>query len=225
MAWSGGKNAAFALDRLRSATGAGVEGLWVWLDRSDHVLGNRVSLALIEAQGRSVGLPLRTVSFDASRAGGWDEALADDLKRLHEEGVERLVFGDAQGSSTFERHARLATGLGLEACFPLMDDAPSEVAQAIVASKLRSVLTAVDRSQAPRAWVGRTYSAPLIDEHPEGVHPTGGRGEYHTFACGGPVLQRPVSPQWVDLVETDGWAVAQLAPGAPRGYGASGLEP
>lgn len=208
-AWSGGKNALYALDVVRRERTERVEGLLTWLDAQDRVVGSEVPRALLEEQARSVGLELRTLG-----AGEVGACLAELAGR----GVAGLVFGDAEGASTLERHAELAREAGLEAVFPLAGR-PAEALAGAIAASVRSVLTAVDARRAPRSWVGRTFGPALLEERPPEVHPTGARGEHHGFACGGPGLSRPISPRWVDLEHEGGWAYARLEPGPRRGYG------
>lgn len=206
VAWSGGKNAAHALDVVRSEGQLRIEGLYARVDASGGLPESQVSRALLVEQAASVGLPLVTVSQTESEPS-------------RPEGMDALVFGDSAGSITLEDNRAWAVRLGVTPAFPLVDVPAHELAAAMLAAGVRSVLTAVDHTRAPRAWVGRTFSQALMDEYPKGVHPTGGGGEFHTFCCGGRALGRPISPSWVELEHTDRWAIARLAPGARRAYG------
>lgn len=209
MAWSGGKNAAHALSVVRRDRGERVEGLLTWLDDDGRVEGSEVPLSLLEEQVRSVGLEhLSAPARDRDAV----------QKHLSVRGIEGLVFGDAPASSTLEAHVAYANDVSLQPIFPFAEQAVEELARDI-ADGVRSVLTVVDARRVPRSWVGRVFGASLLDERPEGMHPTGGAGEFESFACGAPVLTRPLSPRWVDLEHHGGWARARLEPGPRRGYG------
>lgn len=204
LAWSGGKNAAHALARER------VGGLVAFVDAEDRLAGSEAPRALLEEQAASIGLELRVAPPPETTTV---------LTALAAAGVRRLVFGDAAGSASRAAHARLAAEAGLDPVFPLAHLDPEVLAREMIDAGIRCVLSAVDAARAPRAWVGRTFSAALLEERPPEVHPTGARGEFHTFVCGAPVLQRPVSPRWEALEHPGTWAMARLVPGPRRGYG------
>ena len=214
MAWSGGKNAAFALERLREE-GFRIEGLVAWLDADGRLAGSGVPIDLVREQSESLVLPLVT----APRA-----RIPEVLEELSAKGPRLLAFGDPAGSVDEPEHRELAARNDLEAVFPLFDLEPSVLARRIVQDGFRSVLTAVHRQRTPQAWLGRTFSFALLDEWHMGIHPTGGRDEFHSFVCGGPGFRRPVSPRWVDLDHRGDWLLARMAAGPRRGYGRRGFE-
>ncbi|MEL6184827.1 MAG: hypothetical protein AAFU79_09400, partial [Myxococcota bacterium] len=196
IAWSGGKNAAHALEYV-----GGAEGLVTWMDDADRVAGNRVSRSLLEASVASVGLP-------SVVAASPEAALAQAAAQ----GARSVVFGDPPEGTQVDVHRAWAEAAGLEVKMPFARLDPDVLAEALAFS-VRSVLTVVDHTRAPRAWIARTFSASLLEERPPAVHPTGGRGEFETFACAGTVFGRPLAPKWEDLEHDERWAVAHLAPG------------
>lgn len=199
LAWSGGKNAALALQTRP------VEGLVLFVDEAGRFPESRVPAALREEQVASLGLPAVVVE-------------GRDLTELRARGARSVVYGDAAGSASRAEHLALAEAVGLQAEFPLEAQAPETLA-ASLAETFGAVMTAVDHTRAPRPWIGRTFSPALREEWVDTVHPTGGRGELHTFVCTGPGLRRPLSPRWEDLEHTETWAYAHLVPGPRRGYG------
>lgn len=202
LAWSGGKNAAHALEFV-----GGAEGLITWLNPKGEVSGSRVGRDLLEASVASTGLP--------SVIGATPE---EALATAFAQGARSVVFGDPQGGSDGDRHRAWAEAAGLDVVMPFAKLDPETLAEAIAFS-VRSVITVVDHTRAPRAWVARTFSRTLLDERPATVHPTGGGGELETFACAGTMFRKPLSPRWQDLEHDERWAVARLQPGSPRGYG------
>lgn len=224
VAWSGGKNAAHALYRVRSSGRARIEGLLTLVNEEGEVPESRVPAALVREQAEAAGLELVVARIGpeppSSLAGEAGEALAT----LRGRGIEALVFGDPEGSTTLEAHRAFSEAAGLEPIFPLSEDPPDALAETMLKTGHRAVLTAVDRSLVARAFVGRTFSRALLDEMPAGAHPTGGRGEFHTFECGSPALRSPISPRWADLEHIGTWAIARLVPGPRRGYGEGSVD-
>jgi diphthamide synthase (EF-2-diphthine--ammonia ligase) len=53
----------------------------------------------------------------------------------------------------------------------------------------------------------------LLAELPASVDPCGERGEFHTFACAGPMFRAPIAVRAGEIVERDGFVFADLLAG------------
>lgn len=52
----------------------------------------------------------------------------------------------------------------------------------------------------------------MLDELPDGVDPCGEKGEFHTFVSDGPMLSAPLAVALGEVVERDGFVLADLVP-------------
>jgi diphthamide synthase (EF-2-diphthine--ammonia ligase) len=109
------------------------------------------------------------------------------------------------------RLAKLA-GTGLEAIFPVWGIPTDQLANEMVASGLKAYLTCVDPRVLDRSFAGRAFDAKLLAELPVTVDPCGERGEFHTFACDGPMFSRSIGVTPAQVVERDGFVYADLLP-------------
>ena len=75
---------------------------------------------------------------------------------------------------------------------------------------LRAILTAVDPRQVDGRFAGRFFDRALLDELPPSADPCGENGEFHTFACAGPMFARPIGVRAGEVVERDGFVFADL---------------
>jgi diphthamide synthase (EF-2-diphthine--ammonia ligase) len=107
------------------------------------------------------------------------------------------------------REAKLA-GTGIQPLFPLWGLPTRALAGEMVTAGLRAMIACVDPKQAPRDWAGRSFDGAFVDAIPEGIDPCGERGEFHTFACAGPMFSRPIEVAVGEIVERNGFVYADL---------------
>jgi diphthamide synthase (EF-2-diphthine--ammonia ligase) len=134
------------------------------------------------------------------------------VRRAVDEGIEGMAFGDLfLEDIRAYRLAKLA-GTGLEAIFPVWGIPTDQLAKEMVASGLKAYLTCIDPRVLDRSFAGRAFDAKLLTELPATVDPCGERGEFHTFACEGPMFSRSISVTPAEVVERDGFVYADLLP-------------
>ncbi len=214
LSWSSGKDAAYALHRLRQQDGVEVAGLLTTLNGAfDRVAMHGVREALLEAQAEAAGLPLWKVPLPWPCSNeAYEAAMAGACARAAAAGIEAMAFGDLFLEDVRSyREARLA-GTGLAPLFPLWGEDTGALAREMVSSGLKATLVCVDPRQLDPGFAGRAFDAALLAELPEGVDPCGERGEFHTFAWDGPMFRRPVPVGLGEVVERDGFAFADLVP-------------
>jgi uncharacterized protein (TIGR00290 family) len=218
LAWSSGKDSAFALHMLRQQ-GVEVVGLLSTInDAFDRVAMHAVRLTLLRAQAEAVGLPLALVRIPSPcPTEAYEAAMAAALAGARAAGVTAVAFGDLFLEDVRRYREQRMAGSGLVPLFPLWGRPTRALAEEMVALGQHAVLTCVDPRQLPRAFVGRAFDAALLRDLPEGVDPCGERGEFHSFAWDGPAFRRPVPIRAGEVVERDGFVFADLLPGAEPG--------
>ena len=216
VAWSSGKDSAWALHEVRRAGALEVVGLLTTVTSEfARVSMHAVREELLDLQAASLGLPCRKVRIPWPCPNERYEAeMARALGDLRAAGVTRIVFGDLfLADIRAYREAKLA-GSGLEPVFPLWARDTARLAREMLDGGLCATITCVDPRQLDGAFAGRDFDAALLAELPPGVDPCGERGEFHTFAWAGPMFGRPVPVTRGEVVTREGLVFADLVSAA-----------
>ncbi|MFO8075326.1 MAG: hypothetical protein R6T85_04330 [Egibacteraceae bacterium] len=213
MSWSGGKDAALALERLRADPDVEVAGLLTTASAARGVVPyQEVGVDLIAAQAEALRLPLHVLSLpEPCPNADYEAALAPALAAAAAEAVTAVAFGDLALADVRAYREALVAGAGLSARFPLWDAATPDLAGMLLETGIAATLTCVDTAQAPAWLAGRAYDAALLADLPDGVDPCGERGEFHTFVTDAPGFAAPIVVEPVAVTERDGYAVCGLA--------------
>ena len=218
LSWSGGKDSAWALAVLRQRGEYEVAGLVTTLnERFRRVAIHGYREALLDEQAEAAGLPVWKVDlpFPCTNAE-YEARMAVVLERAVREGIYGIAFGDLFLEEIRDYRLKQLAGTGLEAIFPVWGIPTEELAATMIAGGLRAYRTCIDPRVLDRAFAGRAFDAVLLRELPAGVDRCGERGEFHTFACAGPMFSRSISVTPAAVVERDGFVYAELLPVPPE---------
>jgi uncharacterized protein (TIGR00290 family) len=213
VAWSSGKDGAFALHVLREH-GVEVTGLLTTVSGPfERVAMHAVRLDLVRAQAEAVGLPLLEVRIPSPCPNElYEAAMAEALAAARGQGTTAVAFGDLFLEDVRRYREERMAGTGLRALFPLWGRPTRDLAEEMLAAGLKAVLTCVDPRALPRELAGRAFDASLLRELPPGVDPCGENGEFHSFAWDGPAFRRAVPVRVGEVVERDGFVFADVLP-------------
>jgi uncharacterized protein (TIGR00290 family) len=217
LAWSSGKDSAFALHILRRTPGVEVVGLLTTLNQAhDRVAMHAVRRTLLAAQAEAVGLPLQLVPIpDPCPNQAYEAAMATALSAALQAGVEAVAFGDLFLEDVRRYREERMAPTGLAALFPLWGRNTRALAEEMIAAGLQARLTCVDPRVLPKAFAGRAFDPALLAELPAGVDACGENGEFHTFVHDGPMFRRPVAVRSGEIVDRGGFVFADLVPAGP----------
>jgi uncharacterized protein (TIGR00290 family) len=211
IAWSGGKDAAWALHLARQ-DGLEVAGL-LTTTAEDRVAMHEVRGALIEAQAAAAGLPLWTVPLPWPCPNAqYESAMRAALQRARKDGIDAAVFGDLFLRDIRAYRESLLAGTGVHPVFPLWGKDTAALAAEMIAGGLRASLVCVDLARLPGRFAGREFDPALLADLPAGCDPCGENGEFHTFAWAGPMFAAPVPVTRGQVEERGGFAFADLLP-------------
>ena len=217
VAWSSGKDAAWALHEARRAAEVEVVGLLTTVTAPfARVSMHAVREALLDRQAAALGLPCRKVLIPwPCPNGAYEAAMADAMADARADGVTHVVFGDLfLADVRAYREAKLA-GTGVAPLFPLWGRDTGQLAREMIDGGLCAAITCVDPAQLDRSFAGRAFDRALLADLPAGVDPCGERGEFHTFAWAGPMFAAPVPVAPGEVVLRDGFVFADLVPAGP----------
>ncbi|HZF98445.1 MAG TPA: ATP-binding protein [Pseudoxanthomonas sp.] len=203
LAWSGGKDAAWSLHRLRRS-GTEVVALLSTLTRGDERASMQgVRREVLHAQARAAGVPLveAWIEPNASNAA-YEVSLAAALARCRGEWPRAgtLAFGDLFLRDVRDWRAALCDCLGWQLATPLFDSDTAALAHEMIDGGLRANLCCVDTTQLAAHFLGTEFTAALLGQLPADVDPCGENGEFHTCVYAGPMFDRPLP-----LVHGAGW--------------------
>jgi uncharacterized protein (TIGR00290 family) len=211
LSWSGGKDCAWALERLRG-TPVAVEALLTTINEpADRVAMHGVRRELIEEQARSIGIPLWTAPLPWPCPNGhYEEVMANVCRRAVAAGIELVVFGDLFLDDIRAYRERMIEGTGLEPLFPLWGLPTAGLAREMLAGGLRARIACLDRRALDRSFAGREFDAGFLADLPRAADPCGENGEFHSFVYDGPMFRRPVTVKAGSLHEDGDFIFADL---------------
>lgn len=213
VSWSSGKDAAWTLHTLNRQHPGAVAGLLTTLNEAfDRVAMHAVRRSLLEAQAAATGLPLYQVNLPWPCSNTeYEQRMGAVVGQLVADGFTHVAFGDLFLEDVRRyREDRLA-GSGLSPLFPLWKTQSTRaLAHEMIEGGLRAYLTCVDPRTMPRSFAGRAFDTSLLAALPAGVDPCGENGEFHSFACDGPMFSRPIAIRAGEVVERDGFVFADL---------------
>lgn len=202
LSWSGGKDAAWTLHRLRWSEGFQVVGLLTTVtEEYERVAMHGVRRDVLHAQADAVGLPLIEArqprqADNATYEAAFVQALAQAEARWP--GLRHIAFGDLFLADVRAFRDAMLARHGWLGAYPLWDSDTGTLAHEMQAGGLRARLCCVDTEQLDGRYAGRAWNAELIEDLPHGVDPCGERGEFHTCVHDGPMFGVPLT-----LVEGD----------------------
>jgi len=212
LSWSSGKDSAWTLHRLRQDPGIEVAALVTTVNAEfNRVAMHAVRQELLHAQAEAAGLPLIEVPipYPCSNAE-YESRMHALLGRLRGERIEHMAFGDLYLADIRAYREKQLQGTGIAPLFPLWNEPTAALARDMIAGGLRAVLTCVDPKQLAPAFCGRQFDADLLDALPAGTDPCGENGEFHSFACAGPMFRAPIAVETGATVERDGFVFTDL---------------
>jgi len=191
--WSGGKDSAHALGRLLDDDRHDVRCLVTTVHASrDESTVHGVPTALLRAQARAIGLPLRTVELGSAGLDDYVAVMERASIRMRDEGIGAVAFGDQKHSGVLAYKQEQFEPLGLEIVEPLWAMSPTECLQDFLASGTRALTVVVDAGVLGRGHLGRAVDRGFVDSLPVGCDPSGENGEYHSFVTDAPYFRHPV---------------------------------
>jgi len=212
LAWSSGKDAAWALHATRQSTEVEVIGLLTTITGPfKRISMHGVRTELLEAQALSTGLPLHKIIIPHPCPNeAYESALRETLEKARKEGVTHVIHGDIFLQSVRDYREKRLAETGMSALFPLWNKDTGKLADEMVNAGLKAYITCIDPRKVPREMAGRSFDSDFLSELPERVDPLGERGEFHTFCFDGPMLSSPIPVTPGETVEREGFLFTDL---------------
>jgi uncharacterized protein (TIGR00290 family) len=214
IAWSSGKDSAWALHEARADGAYDVVGaLTTVTDSFARVSMHGVREELLRAQLDAAGLPARILRIPYPCPNEiYEREMAAAIADTKADGVTHMIFGDLFLEDIRAYRERQLAGSDITPVFPLWRKPTAALARAMIASGMEAYLSVVDLKKLPASFAGRSFNDGLLADLPASADPCGENGEFHTFVSAGPMLTRKIAVTAGETVERDGFAFADLLP-------------
>jgi diphthamide synthase (EF-2-diphthine--ammonia ligase) len=187
VSWSGGKDCAWALHKIRQQ---GIEPealLWVSDGRGDRYY---VPPEIIEMQGRALGLPM--IAVRAMQGPPRQAAIIDAYKAAVARGIDSIIGGHIRPRNMKLLEDR-ATACGIKLVTPHLGRRSEDLAKEQIVGGMDVRIMTVDLRILPPTMVGRKFDHSFVaDAIKLGVDPCGEDGTFNTIAVGGLPFPEPL---------------------------------
>ncbi len=207
LSWSGGKDAAWTLHRLRQ-DGFAVAGLVTTVTAGyERVSMQGIRRDVLHAQAAATGLPLieamipprcDNVTYEAAFAA----ALAQARARWPQ--ARTIAFGDLFLQDIRDYRVAMCARLDWQVRTPLFGSNTAMLAREMLSGGLGAAICCVDTEQLSADFAGRDFDATLLDELPATTDPCGENGEFHTCVHACPMFNHAIAVERGETVLRDG---------------------
>jgi uncharacterized protein (TIGR00290 family) len=212
IAWSSGKDSAWALHVVRQSGDYDVVGALTTVNRTfARVAMHGVRQELLEMQIAAAGLKPVLVHIPHPCTNDiYEQAMAEAVAQAKADGITHIIFGDLFLEDIRAYRVEKLKETGITPVFPLWLKPTDALARDMIAGGLQAHLSTVDLKKLSADFAGRCFDDALLGDLPPGIDPCGENGEFHSFVCAGPMLSRPIPVRVGETVTRDGFAYADL---------------
>lgn len=200
VSWSSGKDSAWALHTLRQQPERyEVRGIFTTVTKTfDRVSIHSTPAWVLEQQADRLGLPLYQIPIPYPCSNEiYEAAMREFLEKVKALPVgltaSHFAFGDLFLEDIRAYREEKLSGTGFTPIFPVWGEDTTQLAEKMIESDMRAIITALNPTKVPAEFAGRWFDAELIADLPEGVDPLGENGEFHTCVIDGPMFSSPVT--------------------------------
>jgi len=212
IAWSSGKDSAWALHEIRRAGEYEVVGaLTTVTETFQRVSMHGVREDILYAQHEAAGLPSIIVPIPYPCPNEVYEArMAAALADAKAAGATHVIFGDLFLEDVRAYREQKLAGTGITPLFPLWGKPTAALAREMIDGGLETYLVCVDPKQLSLDFAGRRFDHALLNDLPAGVDPCGEKGEFHSCVVAGPMFSRRIDVSVGETVERGGFVYTDL---------------
>ena len=214
IAWSSGKDSAWALHEARRAGEFDIVGALTTVnDAFGRVSMHGVREELLMAQLAAAGLPAIVVRIPFPCTNEiYERAMAAAMQDAKARGITHVIFGDLFLEDIRAYREAKLRDVGMTAVFPLWQRPTAALAREMIEAGVEAHLATVDLKKLPAGFAGKRFDMALLDTLPAGTDPCGENGEFHSFVAAGPMLKGKIAVRVGETVERDGFAYVDLLP-------------
>ena len=200
--WSSGKDSALALYKILQNSDFKIEYLLTSVnEKYQRISMHGVRVELLEAQAKSIGLPLKIMQIpEMPTMEVYEEVMTKTLTELKNEGITHSVFGDIFLEDLRKYREDKLAEMGFEGVFPIWKIPTKDLIQEFIRLGFKTVVVCVNERYLDKSFVGRIIDQDFINDLPENVDVCGENGEFHTFCYDGPIFSKPINFEIGEIV-------------------------
>ena len=206
VSWSGGKDSAFSLFEIFKSQKVEVIALITNVVKEDQRIKMQgVRCELLEAQAKSLGIPLETVPVSRNpKNDEYEKKTGAVIEKYKALGATAMVFGDLFLEDIKKYRDACLKKWNFSGLYPIWLRPTRPLAHEMIREGFRTIVTCVDTTQLDPSFAGREFDEDYLKDLPDSVDPCGEQGEFHTFVYDGPYFKEKVAFAKNDFFFKDG---------------------
>ena len=194
MAWSGGKDSAYALYQLMKSEQYEPRFLLSTINGNNHRLSmHGVREELIEAQADSIGIDLLKVYVYEGTNDEYENCMQKEFLKVKAYGVGTVAFGDIFLEDLKAYREEQMRKIGMDCLFPIWKKDTHQLVRNFIHEGFKTLTCCVNNAYFDQNWCGKLLDEKFITDLPAGVDPCGENGEFHSFCFEGPIFKKKLS--------------------------------
>ena len=200
--WSSGKDSALSLYKILQNPDYKIEYLLTSVNEQfQRISMHGVRVELLEAQAKSIGLPLKIMQIpEMPTMEVYETVMMQTLTELKKDGITHSVFGDIFLEDLRKYREDQLAKIGFEGVFPIWKIPSKELIDEFLQLGFKTIVVCVNERYLDKSFVGRIIDQDFINDLPENVDLCGENGEFHTFTFDGPIFSEPINFEIGEIV-------------------------
>jgi uncharacterized protein (TIGR00290 family) len=192
--WSSGKDSALALYKILQNPDFKIECLLTSVNQQfQRISMHGVRVELLEAQAKSIGLPLTIMRIpEMPTMEVYENVMTETLTELKNQGITHSVFGDIFLEDLRKYREDQLAKIGFQGVFPIWKIPTHDLIQEFISLGFKTIVVCVNERYLDKSFVGRIIDQDFINDLPENLDVCGENGEFHTFTFDGPIFSEPI---------------------------------
>jgi uncharacterized protein (TIGR00290 family) len=179
LSWSGGKDSALALSRLRR-DGHEPEALITTVTETyDRISMHGVRRVLLARQAEALAIPLVEVPIPPGASNDlYEQRLEQAFASEPLARIDTVAYGDLFLADVRAYREEKLAAANKQGRFPIWGHDTSELARQFIDQGFQATLVCIDPRRLDPSFVGRAYDRQLLKDLPASVDPCGENGEF-----------------------------------------------
>ena len=155
---------------------------------------------LVEAQAKSIGIPLKKVYVYEASNEEYEKQLTNVLLEAKAEGIDTVIFGDIFLEDLRKYREEKLAVINMIAVFPLWGRNTSNLIREFLNLNYKTVICCGNDAYLKQKQVGEIITYDFINKLAKDIDPCGENGEYHTYCYEGYIFKTPISIKVTDKI-------------------------